>query len=193
MQMIQKNNRTINTDISGSANTKKPLNLDTGLKKIPTQGSFKGGSIMKPSILLKICFAITILLSFNTAIADDWKDESGKGKGKKHAGQYRNDNGRDSYFHKNGYTHLNIPKGHYPPPGQCRIWYPDKPPGHQPPPGNCRQLRSSVPPGAWIIRRPHSDSGHIHVDVYDQQRRGRIMVSGMFDLAGVFIRIAAGL
>ena len=148
---------------------------------------------MKTPILIKLCFALAITLCFNVALADSWKDESGKGKDKKHAGQYQNGNDRDSYFHKNGYTHLNIPKGHYPPPGQCRIWYPDKPAGHQPPPGNCRQLRNQVPPGAWIIHHPSSGPQHIRVDVYDHQHRGQIMISGEFDLGGTFIRIAAGL
>jgi hypothetical protein len=46
----------------------------------------------------------------------------------------------------------NIPKGHLPPPGSCRIWYSDRPPGHQPPPGSCEQLRYQVPPGASLIR-----------------------------------------
>ena len=45
-----------------------------------------------------------------------------------------------------------IPKGHLPPPGECRIWYPDRPPGQQPPPGNCRELRHHVPPGAYLIK-----------------------------------------
>jgi hypothetical protein len=45
-----------------------------------------------------------------------------------------------------------IPPGHMPPPGACRIWYPDRPPGHQPPPGDCRALERQVPPGAWLIR-----------------------------------------
>jgi hypothetical protein len=30
-----------------------------------------------------------------------------------------------------------IPPGHLPPPGECRVWYPDRPAGHQPPPGRC--------------------------------------------------------
>jgi hypothetical protein len=47
---------------------------------------------------------------------------------------------------------LNIPKGHLPPPGKCRIWYPNLPPGQQPPPGDCDNLRYHVPPGAWLIR-----------------------------------------
>lgn len=45
-----------------------------------------------------------------------------------------------------------VPPGHMPPPGECRIWYPDRPPGHQPPPGNCYELERRVPPGAMLIR-----------------------------------------
>lgn len=44
-----------------------------------------------------------------------------------------------------------IPAGHLPPPGECRIWYPDRPPGQQPPPGDCRKLQRQVPPGAELI------------------------------------------
>ncbi|AUN96010.1 hypothetical protein [Pseudazoarcus pumilus] len=45
-----------------------------------------------------------------------------------------------------------IPKGHMPPPGACRIWFPDRPPGQQPPPGDCFELRQRVPPGAALVR-----------------------------------------
>jgi len=44
---------------------------------------------------------------------------------------------------------LNIPNGHRPPPGSCRVWYPDRPPGHQPPPTSCDV---EVPEGAVLIR-----------------------------------------
>ena len=47
---------------------------------------------------------------------------------------------------------MKIPPGHMPPPGKCRIWYPDLPPGQQPPPGECRDLQYRVPAGAWLIR-----------------------------------------
>ena len=45
-----------------------------------------------------------------------------------------------------------IPKGHLPPPGECRIWFPDRPPGQQPSPGNCYDLERRVPSGATLIR-----------------------------------------
>ena len=44
-----------------------------------------------------------------------------------------------------------IPPGHMPPPGKCRIWYPDSPSGKQPPPGDCDDLRYRVPPDAWLL------------------------------------------
>lgn len=46
---------------------------------------------------------------------------------------------------------VDIPRGHRPPPGQCRIWFPERAPGKQPPPGDCRQLRQRLPAGAWLI------------------------------------------
>ncbi len=45
-----------------------------------------------------------------------------------------------------------VPPGHLPPPGQCRVWFPDRPPGQQPPPGPCHQLQWQVPPGAVLVR-----------------------------------------
>ena len=50
------------------------------------------------------------------------------------------------------YQSISIPPGHMPPPGKCRIWFPDQPPGQQPPPGECGDLRYRVPPGAILIR-----------------------------------------
>jgi hypothetical protein len=59
------------------------------------------------------------------------------------------DNGQDGHPQQ---TAPRVPRGHMPPPGACRIWYPDRPPGHQPPPGDCATLAHRVPDGAWLIR-----------------------------------------
>nr|WP_223530244.1 tetratricopeptide repeat protein [Pseudomonas sp. GL-R-19] len=50
------------------------------------------------------------------------------------------------------YAEVEIPHGHMPPPGKCRIWFPDRPPGHQPAPGKCKKLRYRVPSGAYLVR-----------------------------------------
>jgi|GEM_PF-3176899 len=41
----------------------------------------------------------------------------------------RRDDGHDSYFHEHGYTRLDIPPGHYPPPGECASGIPADLPG----------------------------------------------------------------
>lgn len=45
-----------------------------------------------------------------------------------------------------------LPAGHLPPPGECRIWYPDREPGDQPPPDDCRDLQRQVPVGTVLVR-----------------------------------------
>ncbi|CAI8727887.1 TPR_REGION domain-containing protein [Pseudomonas sp. IT-P74] len=50
------------------------------------------------------------------------------------------------------YAEVEIPRGHMPPPGKCRIWFPDRPPGQQPAPGKCKKLRYRVPSGAYLVR-----------------------------------------
>lgn len=44
-----------------------------------------------------------------------------------------------------------IPSGDLPPPGACKIWYPDRPDGQQPPPASCKDLEDEVPPGAVLV------------------------------------------
>ena len=39
---------------------------------------------------------------------------------------------RSSPYFRERDSRLDIPYGHYPPPGECRVWYPDRPPGQQP-------------------------------------------------------------
>jgi hypothetical protein len=146
------------------------------------------------------------LLAMSTgAFADEGRDESGKGKkwheenkGKKwHEEKKGWDEGRGrderykggghSYFHQHGRT--SIPKGHLPPPGECRIWYPDRPAGHQPPPFKCGQGRGRVEPGGWLIT-PGPQPREVKVDVYDPRRPGVVIDVGIFDArSGSMIRV----
>ena len=40
-----------------------------------------------------------------------------------------------------------------PPPGSCRLWYPDRKRADQPPAGPCASLTRNIPPGAWVLHR----------------------------------------
>ena len=51
-----------------------------------------------------------------------------------------------------------VPRGHYPPPGECRVWYPNRPAGQQPPPTSCDRLAGGrLEPGAFIL---HGDRAY---------------------------------
>lgn len=50
-----------------------------------------------------------------------------------------------------GRASFRIPPGHYPAPGMCRVWFPDRPPGQQSPPGECSVLERQVPTGAYLV------------------------------------------
>lgn len=119
------------------------------------------------------------------AFADEGKDESGKGK-QRHEERKRHE-GSSSYFHQRGYTR--IPDGHLPPPGECRVWYPDRPAGHQPPPFKCGEARGRVEPGGWLIS-PGPQPQEVEVAVYDTRRPGIVIDVGIFDArTGSMIRI----
>ncbi len=53
---------------------------------------------------------------------------------------------------RNKHKAYHVPPGHMPPPGMCRIWFPDRPPGHQPAPGACNVLAVRVPHGGYLVR-----------------------------------------
>ncbi len=99
------------------------------------------------------CFAVA-LLAAGGARADDWKDESGHGCGDRR--EWRRDHDRDrdrrewreraerGRLRWDGpeglpppWVMAPAPPGHMPPPGECRVWWPDRPPGQQPPPFRC--------------------------------------------------------
>lgn len=69
---------------------------------------------------------------------------------------------------------LKVPPGHYPPPGECRLWYPGRPPGHQPPPAPCGQLRGRVPPGAFILYNSRAWDADYDWRVHERRNPGTV-------------------
>lgn len=48
-------------------------------------------------------------------------------------------------------SNVEIPRGAFPPPGECKIWDPRLPAGQQGPPGNCSELCGRKPSGTCVI------------------------------------------
>ncbi|TGD78976.1 hypothetical protein [Hymenobacter wooponensis] len=68
-----------------------------------------------------------------------------------------------------------VPKGHYPPPGECRIWYPNRPPGHQPPPTSCDRLVGvRLEPGAFILHGDRAYDAEYDWRAAEQRRPGTV-------------------
>ncbi|HEX2166752.1 MAG TPA: hypothetical protein VHG09_05890 [Longimicrobiales bacterium] len=44
-----------------------------------------------------------------------------------------------------------VPPGHFPKPGECRVWHSGRPPGQQPKPTACSNLRGRIPAGSFIL------------------------------------------
>jgi len=91
--------------------------------------------------------------------------------------------GRGSYFRDRGYTHLNIPARHYPRPGECRVWYPDR---HR----SARIRCDHMPPrGTWIIQNHKNRPNHVYVKVYEPKSQGIVFSIGEFEIrSGAFLR-----
>ena len=125
----------------------------------------------------------------SSAFAGEGKDESGKGTENGPHFSYTENVKKDkseSFFQRLGHTQLRIPAEHYPPPGECRIWYPDRPAEQQPLRLGCRE----VPPRAWVLQCPKEKLGFAHVIVYDPEQEDRIYVIGEFDIrSGKFERM----
>lgn len=66
------------------------------------------------------------------------------------------------------FSSLGIPKGHLPPPGECKIWIPGKEPGQQGPPQSCASALRNVPLGAWVITH---EGSRYKVNIFNRSKR----------------------
>lgn len=84
---------------------------------------------------------------------------------------------------------LNIPRGHLPPAGSYRLWYPGRPPGLQPAPTYYYDAIRFAPAGAWVIYRPVYDSRYVYVQVIHPRHRGVVIEVRIYDASrGVYVR-----
>ncbi len=79
---------------------------------------------------------------------------------------------------------LDIPPGHLPEIGECRVWIPGLPPGQQAKPKSrtCAGITSVAPAGSWIIYRPSDDRTVAHVRLVDERRAGVVIRIRIFDI-----------
>ena len=77
---------------------------------------------------------------------------------------------------------LNIPPGHLPAPGMCRVWMPGEPPGHQPKPRSCSNIERTAPAGSYIVERPGKDKKVVHVRVMDERRPGVVLRMRVYEI-----------
>jgi len=79
---------------------------------------------------------------------------------------------------------LNIPPGHLPDLGECRVWIPGVPPGQQAKPKSrpCDGILSVAPAASWVLYRPASDRTVLHVRMIDERRAGVVVRIRIFDL-----------
>ena len=68
-----------------------------------------------------------------------------------------------------------VPRGQYPPPGECRVWYPNRPPGQQPPPTSCDRLVGvRLEPGAFILHGDRAYDAEYNWREEDRRRPGTV-------------------
>lgn len=79
---------------------------------------------------------------------------------------------------------LDIPPGHLPEVGECRVWIPGLPPGQQAKPKSrtCAGITSVAPAGSWIIYLPSDDRKVVHVRLVDERRPGVVIRIRIFDI-----------
>ena len=79
---------------------------------------------------------------------------------------------------------VDIPPGHLPQPGMCRVWVPGTPPGHQAKPRSCSGIERSAPAGSWIVERPGRDKKVVHIRVVDERRPGVVVRMRVYEIRG---------
>ncbi|MBZ0267964.1 hypothetical protein K8I85_07400 [bacterium] len=78
---------------------------------------------------------------------------------------------------------LGVPPGHFPPPGQCRIWMPGVAAGKQAKCVPCTSIDGGIPLGAWVLYRPSREKNVVRVTTYDRRSPESVMSVEWYDAA----------
>jgi hypothetical protein len=108
--------------------------------------------------------SLLLLVSLLAAAPMLAKDKGAEGKGKDHGKGHPPAHRGGPPPHAAAKS-LEVPPGHLPPAGSCRIWTPGVPPGHQAPAGPCARLERRLKPGDWLLYRSKRDPDLVYVDV----------------------------
>lgn len=136
---------------------------------------------MQPVLLspLRWALLLALLAPAPAALAQGRSDKAKKHKDKsEHAderhddGRYRGDDDRhDDRTEGRRVGAVDVPPGHRPARGECRLWYYDRPPGHQPAAEPCERFRRVRYDGAVVI--DHTGRPISYRDRIDRPRRSR--------------------
>lgn len=99
---------------------------------------------------------------------DDWERDRDRDRDD----DWDRDRGRDPRVYRP--RGLNVPRGHYPPPGECRIWYPGRPAGQQPPPARCDRMVGRVPYGAFVLYNGRGWDTRYDWEGHERRTRGSV-------------------
>lgn len=85
--------------------------------------------------------------------------------------------------------YLGIPRGHLPPPGECRVWHPGVEAGQQFAPGKCEDVSHDLGPGDWLLYRPSQHEEIVEVTVYHPRTPGARIAVWVYEFAtGRYLR-----
>jgi hypothetical protein len=76
---------------------------------------------------------------------------------------------------------LRIPAAQLPPPGQCRLWKPNRPLREQAAAGACSEIEPAAPPESWVLYRPRQDPRLVDVRVIDPDQAGLVTQVRVYD------------
>ena len=84
---------------------------------------------------------------------------------------------------------LGIPVSELPPPGECRVWDPNRGADDQSPPEPCNLAQARAEARTFVLYRPENPLSEVHARVIDAKRPGVVVRVHIFDVqTGEYLR-----